>query len=379
MPLPSSITEGHRQLTAAVALVFGGVSCRTAPQCPEAAPGWVHQVALADCVSRQSGMLPSRELVQVTERLTSPAIASTIGVLDGPDEEVIGLVDDVTLDQRGHTIIADGQRRDVRVYDPSGQYVQTIGGAGEGPGEFRAPHVLAFDSDGVLYVEDRSLRIQRFRLGDGGYEYAGQIRLEMSVADLCIMRDTMYVQGRRLGSGIADSVIHKVSLDGELLESFGEVFTHSAEGVVENHHRGYLACLEALDAIAFMPYQLPAELRLYNASGSVRWITTFPNIRAILIEARPSGGVAQTIPEDGFHILETLSVLDSGHLLVQLAMYTREQQYSTRIPVRRESYVVSVETGRGGFLSDSLGAITIERGRIVQILHDPFPQIVVRH
>jgi len=78
-------------------------------------------------------------------------------------------------------------------------------------------------------------------------------------------------------------------------------------------------------------------------------------------------------------MLETLSVLDTGHLIVQLAMYTREQRYSTRIPVRRESYVVSVETGRGGFLSDSLGAISIERGRVVHITHDPFPQIVVRH
>ena len=126
-----------------------------------------------------------------------------------------------------------------------------------------------------------------------------------------------------------------------------------------------------------MGNQVPAELRLYDPSGSVRWITTFPGVREILIEPIP-GGYSQTIPEDGFHMLETLSVLDTGHVLVQLAMWTREQGYSTRIPVKRESYVVSAESGRGGFLSDSLGAISIERGRVVHITHDPFPQIVVR-
>ena len=365
-------------MAAIAGAVVTGMSCRATPDCPPSPPGWLEQLPPADCVSPTSGLLSDRELDQVLERLASAPVASTIGVLEGPDEQIIGVVNDVVVDSRGYTIIADDRRDDVRVYDQNGRYTQTVGIGGSGPGEFRTPHVLALDSDGVLYVEDYSLRVQRFGLNDGMYEYVDQFRLEMAVSDLCILRDTLYVQGRRLDHGRADSIIHKVTLAGELIESFGQVFLHPSEAVTENYHRGYLACIEDADAIAFMPYQVPKQVRLYDRTGSVRWITRFPSVRELIIEPNPQGLYSQAIPEGGFHALETMSALDGGHLLVQLALWTREQGYSTRVPVQLESYAVSLETGRGGFMSDSLGAVTIEQGRVVQVQHDPFPQVVVR-
>jgi hypothetical protein len=41
------------------------------------------------------------------------------------------------------------------VFDRSGKYLRTIGRTGTGPGEFRTPHALEFDSRGRLIVADR--------------------------------------------------------------------------------------------------------------------------------------------------------------------------------------------------------------------------------
>src|ERR1041384_4380073 len=43
----------------------------------------------------------------------------------------------------------------ISVFDKSGKFLRTIGKTGTGPGEFRTPHALAFDSMGRLIVADR--------------------------------------------------------------------------------------------------------------------------------------------------------------------------------------------------------------------------------
>ncbi len=44
----------------------------------------------------------------------------------------------------------------ISVFDATGKFLRTIGKAGMGPGEFRTPHAMAFDSKGNLIVADRS-------------------------------------------------------------------------------------------------------------------------------------------------------------------------------------------------------------------------------
>ncbi len=70
------------------------------------------------------------------------------------------------VDQDGNIVIADGhwprpstaQQNGDRlvVVTPQGEFVRAVGRMGEGPGEFMGPHALAFDTDGRLFVADRS-------------------------------------------------------------------------------------------------------------------------------------------------------------------------------------------------------------------------------
>lgn len=68
--------------------------------------------------------------------------------------------------ERALLFVADTVANDIKVFDGSGQSVNTFGAPGEGKGEFNAPTHLAF-SDGFFYVSDTvNSRIQVFD-GDG--------------------------------------------------------------------------------------------------------------------------------------------------------------------------------------------------------------------
>ena len=71
---------------------------------------------------------------------------------------------DVAFGPDGDVFIADGYRN-ARIlrYTPDGRKVGEWGRPGTGAGEFRLPHSLAVDEDGIVYVADRENgRIQRF-------------------------------------------------------------------------------------------------------------------------------------------------------------------------------------------------------------------------
>jgi hypothetical protein len=77
-----------------------------------------------------------------------------IGVLEGEPWEMFGDVRGIDADADGNIYVLDFQTRDIRVFDPQGSYLHTLGGPGEGPGELSAANGLAFDADGTLWVND---------------------------------------------------------------------------------------------------------------------------------------------------------------------------------------------------------------------------------
>ena len=81
---------------------------------------------------------------------------------EGP--ELFGQVADARLHPSGSLWIAERQTQEIRVFDSgSGAHRFTIGGEGDGPGEFRQSRLLGFDAEGAAYVyDDRHRRLSVF-------------------------------------------------------------------------------------------------------------------------------------------------------------------------------------------------------------------------
>ena len=85
----------------------------------------------------------------------------------GNDEKHFNAPSDILIAPNGDIFVADGHGGDTNArivkFDKTGKFLKTWGKKGTGPGEFDAPHGLAMDSTGKLYVADRSnSRIQIF-------------------------------------------------------------------------------------------------------------------------------------------------------------------------------------------------------------------------
>ena len=85
---------------------------------------------------------------------------ASIGVESGADEYMFSYVMGL-FGTDEHIYIADEQSSLVRRYDHAGVYVDTIGGVGQGPGEYVAPTFIVVAPDGrVLVFDRRALRTQ---------------------------------------------------------------------------------------------------------------------------------------------------------------------------------------------------------------------------
>ena len=80
----------------------------------------------------------------------------------------------------------------ISVFDRNGKFLRIIGKTGTGPGEFRTPHAMVFDSQGRLIVADRHNHRIQILTKDGAY--VGEYREFSRASGLAIDRnDTIYV------------------------------------------------------------------------------------------------------------------------------------------------------------------------------------------
>lgn len=92
-----------------------------------------------------------------------------IGVQDGPSEYTFSGITDLTVAPDGRILVSDRIAQEIRVYDASGSWERTLGGQGEGPGEFSsAPRFAGVARDTVYAFDGRARRVTPYHL-DGGH------------------------------------------------------------------------------------------------------------------------------------------------------------------------------------------------------------------
>ncbi|WP_420635213.1 6-bladed beta-propeller [Candidatus Palauibacter sp.] len=95
----------------------------------------------------------------------------SIGEVDGPDEYLFGRIASIAVDDDGRVYVLDSQALNVRVFDSAGEYIETLGGPGEGPGELSTAESVVLLADGRVAVDDQlGRRIQLYRPGRGETE-----------------------------------------------------------------------------------------------------------------------------------------------------------------------------------------------------------------
>jgi hypothetical protein len=106
---------------------------------------------------------------------------------------------DIAFAPNGHLFITDGYRNArVLEYSADGKKIREWGSAGTGPGQFRLPHSIQIDENGIIYIADRENgRIQRFDLQG---KYLGEWSQYGKTFGLALQKDTMWLSSIPRGS-----------------------------------------------------------------------------------------------------------------------------------------------------------------------------------
>jgi len=86
---------------------------------------------------------------------------------DRPDEQFADIYA-VLSDDEDRIYVLDGQAQEIRVFAPDGDFLRTIGGKGDGPGELSDAAGLNLGPEGRLWVWDSSVGFHVFEL-DGSF------------------------------------------------------------------------------------------------------------------------------------------------------------------------------------------------------------------
>lgn len=81
-------------------------------------------------------------------------VVQEIGVELGDSNFVFGVIQAVDFTADGNLAVLDTQKQKVSVFTPSGEFIGSLGRAGEGPGEFLSPQDLTCFDDGRIAVTD---------------------------------------------------------------------------------------------------------------------------------------------------------------------------------------------------------------------------------
>jgi len=120
---------------------------------PSGAGGWRTEITTAGdtTVVRTVGASAEAAVLELVEEVS-------IGRADGPTDEMFATIREVVPLAAGGVLVYDGGLRLLREYDAGGAHVRTIGGRGQGPGEYQSPGGIAVSTGGTIFLWDRTIR-----------------------------------------------------------------------------------------------------------------------------------------------------------------------------------------------------------------------------
>ena len=127
------------------------------------------------------------------------------------------------VDDDENIFITDYQDQDIKIFDPSGKYIKTIGAKGDGPGEFRGILSVAVTEEGKLVVLDGAAR--RTSFFDSSGQFLRSFKWRMGYYNYIMIKSSSYVVGERAYSGTQENgyfYVKEIDFEGNEVRSYGE-------------------------------------------------------------------------------------------------------------------------------------------------------------
>ncbi len=186
---------------------------------------------------------------------------STIGVNEGDHTQMIGFLWDLETDHNGVVYYLDLINEEIRAYDYNGDWIMNVGTPGIGPGELNGPRGLAIIPDLNRIVVNDKLMNHIFERTDSSFKLLSTRHLKHPsiTGRMCAMNEHFYLVSYDVTGSTENGLVHKYTLDGEWVASFGEPYEYDSRFVVQSFATDtFLACNAANQTIAVVTNPIPA-------------------------------------------------------------------------------------------------------------------------
>ena len=322
----------------------------------------------------------------------SGANGHLIGVMEGSSAEMIGDITDVAT-SKNTFYYADSEYGEVRIYDQFGSFMGTVGSPGPGPGELQQLDKLSVSDDGeILAVLDQGTRVQVFRQRDSTYALEFTFRVPDSLygGDICVMNDHVYTLGLSVLEEL-DGIIHKYTISGEYVTSFGAIYKTSFELLRRMlAPQGSLECNEKYGVVGHVNDNIPV-LAGYTDTGSLIWQVKLADFNPMKMEegvtSEGAPSVTRRAPKTGDSLANLLLSNTEDSFLFTYFTVSDFNSLTEMLSGTRHYFNVEVQTGQGSYLGQNtdidlaeypiLRALDAERAYTMAF--SPFPQIGIYH
>ncbi len=201
-----------------------------------------------------------------------------IGELETEDENLaFHIPSDIAKDGQGNIYILDAGNHRIQKFGPDGNYIETIGRRGQGPGEFYLPLSLDIDSRGYLYVSDpQNQRVQILKPDGTDYKTipfhetpAGTIRLSKSGDMVMGKGGIIFAFGPGGRSRGPEKLMKILDSGGNILREFGEPTAYK-DSFVNRTGNGFRFGIDKDDSV-YVSFEYQNRIEKYSPQGELLW------------------------------------------------------------------------------------------------------------
>lgn len=303
----------------------------------------------------------------------------SIGELYGSESEMFGYIEDLTYDSFGRLYLLDTRQQSVHVFNEEGEFINKLGGKGQGPGELERANSFVNYNNEKLVISNGN-RLELFDISEKEIAFIETKEIGLWSHSLCIADDKLFIHNTRLSAQIEPTdhevnMIHAYSLPAFTpLFSFGSSYKSEFPMLIDRMTTGSISCNNETSTIVYAFDKIPMVHGYSTDDGSLKWKTKINDLNLSKVLVSDNDGrttlTYQAVDENIMDMILSPVSLQNENMLMQI-----QRNYTSNENYEREESILSIlfnsSNGEGELLEEELPIIlNVTEDRLISISED---------